>query len=99
MKATLKGVVYDTDQMLNLSVPPTPRWMDDEVLLAAVYADQDGRLFIEEHVPDPGWPSNGWIRRNLTRCNAKVTAYLVERFGLPRIYLRAAEHEDLEDDQ
>jgi len=90
MRQTINGVVYDTEDMLDLGVPRTPGWMGDHLELYAVYADCRGRLFIEEHdAGDP--PGIGCVRRVLTLGNPKVTAYLVRRFDLPEVYRRESD--------
>lgn len=88
MKQLIDGIEYDTDQMLDLHVGTVARWMGDEIDLVTVYADQEGVLYVEECTPAG---TAGPARRTLTRANPKVAAYLVGRFSLPQIYLRAEE--------
>ena len=90
MRAMIDGVMIDTAELLDLGVGPLDGWMGGSIRLVGVYADEQGRLYIHQHNPEPSgvWP--GPVGDVLTRCNQTVVRHLVERFELPAAYLKAA---------
>jgi hypothetical protein len=70
----------------------TPGWMGGPIDLVAIYADQAGQLFaLEDSHFFPDTDAEAEVGLVLTRCSEELTRVLVERFGLPKIYLRGGD--------
>ncbi len=81
----LDGRTYDVREMIELA-GPAPGWLGGTIDLVAVLADERGQLYVLEDSPLPD-ATGGPVGRVLTRCSPTLARVVVERFGLPGIYL------------